>query len=122
MDCTDCGACCLGFEIPLLPTERGWTPRELIDVQGNLKVVEGPHGRHCILFDPVSRRCTDYANRPSVCRDFEPGCRTCHTMRAWVGIAETEHPAQPHEPYASYVGRRKERRRQTLREVLAAGH
>lgn len=79
MDCTNCGACCVGQIIPLTALERGTTPLELMDGNGNLKSVDG----HCILFDPKTRSCTDYEHRPQICRDFKSGCDRCVVMRAF---------------------------------------
>lgn len=80
MDCTDCGACCVDQRIPLNNLEILTTPAEDMDGHGGLKRING----HCIRFDPVSRRCKDYENRPEICRAFKPGCGRCHLMRTWA--------------------------------------
>jgi Fe-S-cluster containining protein len=36
-----------------------------------------PLDRGCTLLDPETRLCTVYPHRPSICRDFVPGCRYC---------------------------------------------
>lgn len=82
MDCTDCGACCIGTRVSLNLLERNTTPKELQDGNGNLKRIDG----HCINLDMGTRRCKDYENRPAVCRDFERGSGTCVFFRGRIGI------------------------------------
>lgn len=82
VDCTDCGACCVDQAITLNALERSTTPPERMNGKGNMRMVDG----HCIMFDPVTRRCTDYENRPTVCRDFKSGCGRCIVMRAFSDV------------------------------------
>ena len=76
MDCTDCGACCIDQYIRLTEEEvRAARPEE---VQGSfLRKIDG----HCIRFDPLTRKCKDYENRPAICRKFPPGCMECVLIR-----------------------------------------
>lgn len=82
--CEGCGACCYGLVAEV--TEEDFavhgTPRDVVavipDPEGAddpilaLRQVEEDHKR-CIALDPETRRCTIYANRPQVCRDFSRG-------------------------------------------------
>ena len=89
MDCTDCGACCIGTRVELrLHDPLLVHPDHYESVAGHtyLKRIDG----HCILFDMETRRCKDYANRPSVCRNFELGSGTCRFFRARAGIKDFE--------------------------------
>ena len=36
----------------------------------------------CVALDPVTRLCTIYENRPSVCREFERGGELCRRILA----------------------------------------
>lgn len=71
-------------------------------IQGEARVLPSFAWR-CDLFDPVARRCTDYDNRPPVCRDYPwygdgpdpqkalpPTC----SYRADAGLAVTEMPVE----------------------------
>lgn len=79
MDCEGCGACCVDQDISLTRHEQLLTPPE--DMEGGmLKKIDG----RCIRLDPATRRCTDYENRPLLCRIFRPACAACIVMRAFA--------------------------------------
>lgn len=89
MDCTDCGACCIGTRVELRLHDLILVhPDHYESVDGHtyLKRIDG----HCILFDMEARRCKDYEHRPSVCRNFELGSGTCRFFRARAGIKDFE--------------------------------
>lgn len=93
-ECAGCGDCC--ENLPLNTPERadiygkrlltgnlkGSTGklRKMAAWMANLTVVSGPfylkdskeprYRYSCPVFDPVTRRCTDHANRPEVCRRY----------------------------------------------------
>lgn len=94
-ECNGCGDCCESF--PLNTPQRAdvfarallASPREMAKLKGgdrktlswmaNLTPVAGPfraasgelrYEYSCPRFDASERRCTDYANRPAVCRNF----------------------------------------------------
>jgi len=75
--CEGCGACCYGLRVDVFDTdltEHG-TPEAVTVVEGDhryLQQVAEDHGR-CVALDPATKRCTIYANRPQVCRDFNRG-------------------------------------------------
>lgn len=80
--CTDCGACCVDQTITLNVLERNTLPAERVDEKGHMRMVDG----HCIMLDPVTRTCTDYENRPTICRDFKEGCGRCVIMRTFSDL------------------------------------
>jgi Fe-S-cluster containining protein len=42
----------------------------------------------CIWLDQSTMRCRFYEHRPSICRDFDPGCVECHGWRSkWTDAA-----------------------------------
>jgi len=53
-------------------------PREFVDEENHLKLVNG----HCIFFDPRTRHCKIYEDRPSACRTFEMGSYFCSSAIA----------------------------------------
>jgi Fe-S-cluster containining protein len=90
--CQTCGACCvfshtwpeLGEEDP----DGDGIPLELVDCEtGRMKC----DGDRCLALEGVvgkKVRCTVYAHRPKVCREFSPQNRPhdCNTVRAHSGL------------------------------------
>jgi Fe-S-cluster containining protein len=90
--CQTCGACCvfshtwpeLGEEDP----DSEDIPLELVDCEtGRMKC----DGDRCLALEGVvgkKVRCTVYAHRPKVCREFSPQNRPhdCNTVRAHSGL------------------------------------
>lgn len=60
----NCGACCLVVGRP--PFAGYATDRE---------------GLPCTAYDPATRRCGIYPERPQMCRSFEPGGQECRAAR-----------------------------------------
>lgn len=89
MDCTDCGACCIGTTVEITYKDLIYVHPDAYEKQGGrlfLKRVDN----HCINFDPETRRCKDYDGRPTVCREFAPGSGTCRFLRALQRISDPE--------------------------------
>jgi len=84
MNCTGCGACCMGLLVRLNALERGTIAKEFQDGRGFLKIVDG----RCVFLDPETRRCREYENRPDVCRRFAAGGDACRFQRAARSISE----------------------------------
>lgn len=82
MDCKDCGACCLGQNIPVSAAAGDRVSHEFVDEQGCLKQVEG----RCVFFDTDTRLCSTYLNRPRVCARFLPGSARCLYVRLWAEV------------------------------------
>lgn len=71
-ECNGCGKCCDPPRVPPLapgaidridPADRAWM----------LSLEQTPFGLRCPRYDQATRRCTDYDNRPPVCRDYPTG-------------------------------------------------
>lgn len=82
MDCTNCGACCLGQSIGVEEGLGDRIPAHFLDDKGCLKLTEG----RCIFFDSATRLCTNYEQRPYVCRRFVPGSARCLFIRLWAEV------------------------------------
>lgn len=101
-DCHDCGACCRTMSSPpgyAVITIRGpdqWPDEEdvarCLALTGEAKrtldeycawlVASRPKGeRPCIWFDPATRACRHYDDRPNICRDFAMGSDGCRNWR-----------------------------------------
>lgn len=89
-DCQSCGACCAYSdtwpEFDDNDTCDG-IPEELCDCDtGRMRCI----GNRCIALIGqlgVHVSCTIYANRPNVCREFEPGSAECRRVRKTLGEA-----------------------------------
>lgn len=99
-ECNGCGACCHPFTMPVTPQQlRGFARRitdgawmvehltpirrrdgmamapwsdgydERLDDDGTPYLVAGSYYR-CDNYDETTRRCLDYNNRPSICRQY----------------------------------------------------
>jgi hypothetical protein len=82
MDCTNCGACCLGQSIGVEAGLGDRIPPQFLDEHDCLKLVEG----QCVFFDSSTRLCTNYEQRPYVCRRFIPGSARCLFIRLWADV------------------------------------
>jgi Fe-S-cluster containining protein len=104
-DCQECGACCVhlgpydGNAYVYLDREEASRMRRL-----GLRVVEGLRGSRCLAAAPhegadgwpacvafegtLGARCgcSIYEDRPSVCREFEPGSDLCREARDRAGL------------------------------------
>ena len=83
--CSTCRACCCRLEVMLMgddqPPEHltaeddwgGWVMRRLDD-------------GWCAALDRDTMRCTIYARRPTICRDYQAGDPDCLEQRALGGV------------------------------------
>lgn len=76
--CLGCGRCCR-FSIPVDDGED--VPEELLVEQRGQKYMRTVENSYCVALDPVQRRCTIYAKRPTVCRQYAVGGQPCLKMR-----------------------------------------
>lgn len=79
--CSNCQACCCLLPVLLMPEDN--PPAELVvtDEHGLTVLAKADDG-WCVALDRDSFRCTIYARRPQVCRDFAEGGRECADERA----------------------------------------
>lgn len=76
--CMSCGACCAHFRIMLYPDEvapQGGAPREMVVPVGGAFCMKGTDAfpPRCVALEGEvgqAVRCTIYAERPQVCREF----------------------------------------------------
>jgi len=79
--CEGCGACCMDM---IVDVEDGCAMREdFTEVVAGKRIMKRQgvdKHRMCVALDPLSMRCTEYENRPRVCRGFTrdtPDCVEC---------------------------------------------
>lgn len=81
VNCANCEACCCRLEV-LLITDTG-VPDNYIETDqwGGGRMARLGDG-WCVALDRNTMKCTIYAVRPKVCRDFEMGESECIVERA----------------------------------------
>ena len=85
ISCRECAAVCCRLTVILLAGDR--VPSWFLghDDNGIECMAKGDDG-WCAALDRTSGRCTIYAQRPQVCRDFDMGGGSCRDERhAWYG-------------------------------------
>ena len=95
VSCDGCGVCCTQMAHPPFklgvgdsPDAKYWNamPEDIrdgvLEFLGGFKHKKGQVDPPCIWLDQDSRRCTNYAYRPTICRNFEVGCPDCLGWRA----------------------------------------
>jgi Fe-S-cluster containining protein len=88
-DCVTCGACCAYSEswpVFIGTGDAEGIPDELIDSEHGRMLC---HGNRCAaLAGELGNRaqCSVYANRPLVCREFQPGSEDCVMVRRSFGL------------------------------------
>ena len=87
ISCATCAACCCRLEVMLMGEDQipaeltaqdrwgGWVMRRLED-------------GWCAALDRSSMKCSIYAHRPTICRDYPMGKSDCIAERARVAIAD----------------------------------
>ena len=86
--CSNCQACCCLLPVLLMPEDDPPTEFVAIDKHG-LSVLAKADDGWCVALDRDSFRCTIYARRPQVCRDFTEGGSDCRAERdEWRRLAD----------------------------------
>ncbi len=85
--CSDCAAACCRLDVLLLPGDA--VPAWLTDRDGyGMELMAKADDGWCVALDRASMRCTIYARRPLICREFAMGGVSCRDERkAWPGHA-----------------------------------
>ena len=107
--CAGCGACCEVVTLPpfrrrfdqsgedvweRLKWDRPDLVAELLDAERARRFEGAPsYGTPCLWYDPATRRCRHYDERPGACREFELGGRDCRDARRRAGV-----DGRPHAP------------------------
>jgi Fe-S-cluster containining protein len=108
-ECDGCGVCCGAFPIfaskmdadrePRIVAETRLLPRSLAQPGWSRQLFPLPFLETCGFLDKA-KRCTIYATRPDVCREFAAGGPQCQQARAGAGLAPLA-PTIPHPPAPS---------------------
>ena len=103
--CIQCGACCARFRVSFYCGELaggsgGYVPLEYASkvnpVMACMRGTEAGHGRCVALEGELGQpgiRCRIYPNRPSTCREFDPGLEDgqpnprCQALRDELGLS-----------------------------------
>jgi Fe-S-cluster containining protein len=90
LDCTTCGACCVGLTVYLSTADEARLSADEVlaltqmDSEGRFRQMKQLRGGACIaLLRDASGRflCRIYDRRPDACSEFERGSRRCHALR-----------------------------------------
>ena len=92
--CQQCGACCAAFRVSFYWTEAlesGLAEALIEKVNAHMACMAGTNGQQprCLaLRGEVGKEvtCTAYAQRPSPCREVQPGDEKCTKARARYGL------------------------------------
>lgn len=85
VDCRRCEAVCCRMTVLLMPDDD--VPSWLVacDEHGLEQMAHADDG-WCVALDRDTMRCTIYAQRPQICRDFDMGGADCRAeRRQWYG-------------------------------------
>jgi len=89
LSCSTCAACCCRLEVMLI-SDTG-VPQRFIDVDAwGGQVMRRLDDGWCAALDRDSMRCTIYARRPLICREFELGSEDCQDERKGSASAYRE--------------------------------
>jgi uncharacterized protein len=78
--CTSCARCC--HQVVDLVEGIDRVPEAWVVEHGGLRCMDQRADGACVALDPVTRLCTIYENRPTVCREFERGGELCRQVLA----------------------------------------
>jgi Fe-S-cluster containining protein len=87
ISCGECAAVCCRLLVVLMPDDD--VPVQMIDRDDrDLEVMARRDDGWCTALDRDTLRCTIYARRPFICREYEMGASECRVDRAdWRRIA-----------------------------------
>ncbi len=86
VSCSTCAACCCRLEVMLI-SETGVPERYIETDRWGGQVMRRLDDGWCAALDRDSMRCTIYANRPWICREFETGSHDCLEERRDLLVA-----------------------------------
>jgi uncharacterized protein len=81
VSCTSCAACCCRLEVLLMGDDDVPPSLSALDRWGGAVMRRYADG-WCAALDRNTLRCTIYARRPALCREFEVGAFACLEERA----------------------------------------
>ncbi len=81
VDCRRCDAVCCRLPVLLQPGDR--VPHRYVDIDRHgMETMAKDEDGWCAAIDPVRLRCSIYADRPAICRQFAMGGGDCLDIRA----------------------------------------
>lgn len=84
--CANCAACCCQLEVMLI-SDTGVPPRFIATDDWGGEVMRRLDDGWCAALDRDSMRCSIYAQRPLICREFEMASAEClEERRGMAGI------------------------------------
>ncbi|MCI0915580.1 YkgJ family cysteine cluster protein [Stutzerimonas stutzeri] len=89
VSCSTCAACCCRLEVLLL-TDTGVPERFIDEDAWGGQVMRRLDDGWCAALDRDSMRCSIYARRPLICREFELGSEDCLEERKGSASAYLE--------------------------------
>ncbi|AVO54398.1 YkgJ family cysteine cluster protein [Ectopseudomonas mendocina] len=89
VSCSTCAACCCQLEVMLIG-DTGVPQRYIETDDWGGEVMRRLDDGWCIALDRDSMRCTIYAQRPLICREFELGAAECLEERRGIATAYTQ--------------------------------
>lgn len=84
--CDSCRACCCQLEVMWLAGDDELPTRFLEDDEWGGQVMRRLDDGWCAALDRATMRCTIYAQRPSICRDYQAGDSDCMVQRLRIPI------------------------------------
>ena len=91
-DCNGCGACCLHMAVPPYDDDEllgmpDIVRDEMVGVRKTRSIQFAIYGTDyipCGFFNPITRQCRHYENRPAVCRAYEAGSDSCISLQVSI--------------------------------------
>jgi len=84
VSCEGCGICCTEVPVPPYLDEIDFIPEELQRQVYEARLIEEQliaDKRPCIWWDPATKKCSHYEDRPNICREYETGGELCLETR-----------------------------------------
>ena len=89
--CETCKACCCRLEVILMGEDA--PPERFVETdRWGGQVMARLDDGFCAALDRSTRRCTIYAQRPGVCRDFDMGGDDCRFERGRIPLIVSTKP------------------------------
>ncbi len=85
VSCASCKACCCQLEVMII-SDTGVPNEHIAEDKWGSQTMRRLDDGWCSALDRDTFRCSIYANRPWVCREFEMGSYDCLSERASQGL------------------------------------
>lgn len=88
--CTSCGRCC--YQVVELIAGVDVVAESMVVEHDGQRCMEQRGDGACVALDPVTKLCTIYESRPSVCRAFDRGGELCVKVLERAAIRDAARP------------------------------